>query len=80
MRRCAFPPYGLKLSKHPDKIAIGRVKRGFDFLGYHFTPQGISLAAQTLANCAGKGSRLYEQEPPHLRVKRLGEYLRRWQG
>jgi RNA-directed DNA polymerase len=56
VRRCAFPPYGLKLSKHPDKTAMGRVERGFDFLGYHFTPQGISLAAQTLANGASKSS------------------------
>jgi hypothetical protein len=57
---------------------MGRVERGFDFLGYHFTLQGISLVAQTLANCANKALRLYEQEPPHFRVRRLGEYLRRW--
>ncbi len=71
---------GLKLSKHPDKTTMGRVERGFDFLGYHFVPSGLSLATQTLANCAGKALRLYEQEPPHMRVKRLGEYLRRWHG
>jgi hypothetical protein len=71
---------GLKLAKHPDKTAMGRVERGFDFLGYHFKPQGISLATQTLANFASKALWLYEQEPPHLRVRRLGEYLRRWQG
>ena len=71
---------GLKLAKHPDKTAMGRVERGFDWLGYHFTPHGISLATQTLANCASKALRLYEQEPPHTRVRRLGEYLRRWQG
>lgn len=68
----------LKLAKHPDKTAIGRVERGFDFLDYHFKPPGINLAAQTLANCASKALRLYEQEPPHLRVRRLGEYLSRW--
>jgi hypothetical protein len=56
VRRCAFPPYGLKLSKHPDKIAIVRVNRGFDFMGYHFTPEGISLAAQTLATGTSKSS------------------------
>ncbi len=28
----------LKVEKHPDKTFIGRVARGFDFLGYHFTP------------------------------------------
>jgi len=71
---------GLKLARHLDKTAMGRVERGFDWLGYHFKPHGISLAAKTLANCASKALRLYEQEPPHLRVRRLGEYLRRWQG
>jgi RNA-directed DNA polymerase len=30
----------LKLEKHPDKTQIGRLDRGFDFLGYHFHPQG----------------------------------------
>jgi len=69
---------GLRLAKHPDKTAIGRVERGFDFLGYHFKPPEISLSAKTLAKCASKALRLYEQEPPHLRARRLGEYLRRW--
>ena len=38
------------------------------------------MARYALANCASKALRLYEQEPPHSRVRRLGEYLRRWQG
>ena len=25
----------LKIEKHPDKTEMGRVERGFDFLGYH---------------------------------------------
>jgi hypothetical protein len=28
----------LNLEKHPDKTFIGRIERGFDFLGYHFSP------------------------------------------
>lgn len=36
------------------------------------------MATQTLANFASKALRLYEQEPPHPGVGRLGEYLRRW--
>jgi len=28
----------LKLEKHPGKTFIGRIERGFDFLGYHFSP------------------------------------------
>ena len=30
----------LKLEKHPDKTYIGKIERGFDVLGYHFSPQG----------------------------------------
>ena len=37
----------LKLEKHPDKTFIGRIDRGFDFLGYRFVADGLRLAAQT---------------------------------
>ena len=37
----------LKVEKHPDKIFVGRIERGFDFLGYHFSPGGLSLAPKT---------------------------------
>jgi RNA-directed DNA polymerase len=30
----------LAVEKHPDKTTIGRITRGFDFLGYHFSPTG----------------------------------------
>ncbi len=30
---------------HPDKTFIGRVEKGFDFLGYHFGPDGLSVPA-----------------------------------
>ena len=32
----------LRLEKHPDKTYIGRIEKGFDFLGYHFGPEGLS--------------------------------------
>jgi hypothetical protein len=67
---------GLKLAKHPDRTAMGRVARWATIS----PPQGLSLATQTLAHCAGNALRLYEHEPPHLRMRRLGEYLRRWHG
>jgi RNA-directed DNA polymerase len=34
----------LKLEKHPDKSYVGRIEKGFDFLGYHFSPWGLSVA------------------------------------
>ncbi|MDR9502176.1 MAG: hypothetical protein RI601_10320 [Desulfurivibrionaceae bacterium] len=29
---------------HPDKTFVGRISRGFSFLGIHFTPRGCRLA------------------------------------
>ena len=37
------------MEKHTGKTFIGRVEKGFDFLGYHLTPQGLSVAPATLA-------------------------------
>jgi len=43
---------GLKLKKADDKTFIGKIERGFDFLGYHFGPDGLSLAEKTVHNFA----------------------------
>jgi len=69
----------LKLEKHPDKTLIGRLDRGFDFLGYHFHPQGLTVAKNTLMRFVERATRLNEQEwagrvPPGS----LGAYLIRW--
>ena len=29
---------------------IGRIERGFDFFGYHFSPAGLAVAKNTVAN------------------------------
>jgi len=68
----------LKLEKHPDKTLIGKVERGLDFLGYSFSPEGIGIAQKTINNFISKALRLYEQEPPHQRMRRLGEYISNW--
>ncbi len=65
----------LKLGKHPDKTFIGRIARGFDFLGYHFSPGGLRLAPQTIERFKARLARLYEQEADETR---LGEYTHRW--
>ena len=71
----------LHLEKHPDKTVMGRTEKGFDFLGYHFSPEGLSLAEKTIENFLSHALRLYEQEqrgpsgPPLL-----GLYVRRWGG
>ncbi len=71
----------LKLEKHPDKTFIGRIERGFDFLGYHFRPDRLSLAAKTIENFVARAIRLYEQEPGEACASsRFGVYVRRWAG
>jgi hypothetical protein len=41
-------------------------------------PRGITLAKKTIVNFVTKALRLYEQEPPHTRMRRLGEYIQHW--
>ena len=58
---------------------IGRIERGFDFLGYHFGTDGLSVAKKTVENFVARAIRLYEQEPGEaLASARLGRYVRRW--
>ena len=69
----------LKLEKHPDKTTIGRVEKGFDFLGYHISPEGLSLAKKTVENFIARAIRLYEQEPGEgFASSRIGLYVGRW--
>ena len=66
-------------AKHPDKTFIGRIEKGFDFLGYHFGPAGLSVAAKTIERFVERAIRLYEQEPGEACAStRLGLYVRRW--
>jgi hypothetical protein len=65
----------------PDKTFIGRIERGFDFLGYHFGPEGLTLAAKTIGQFVARALRLYEQEPGVASSHpRFGRYVRRWVG
>ena len=69
----------LSLEKHPDKTFIGRIERGFDFLGYHFSPEGLSVAKKTIENFIEKTSRLYEQKRSAVSpAAPLEMYVRRW--
>ena len=47
----------LGLKKHPDKTLIGRTEKGFDFLGYHFGPEGLTVAKATLSTFAKRAVR-----------------------
>ncbi|MCP5006188.1 MAG: hypothetical protein GY941_19940 [Planctomycetes bacterium] len=65
----------MKVEQHPDKTFIGRVERGFDFLGYYLKPGIISVAVNTIKRFALRVSRLYEQGADYVRI---GEYMMRW--
>ena len=65
----------LKVDKHPHKTTIGRVARGFDFLGYHFSSGGLGIAPRTMDRFKELMARLYEQGADETR---LGLYARRW--
>jgi hypothetical protein len=66
----------LGLEKHPDKTYIGRVAKGFDFLGYRLSPKGLAVAPQTRERFAARAARLQRagRKPPGT----LGAYVRRW--
>ena len=66
---------GLLLEKHPDKTFIGRAERGFDFLGYHFSPDGLTVAVGTLKRFVERIARLYEQGADYSCI---GQCARRW--
>ena len=67
----------LMLEQHPDKTLIGRAERGFDFLGYYFNPDGLSVAWKTVERLMERVARLYEQGADSLRI---GQYVSRWIG
>jgi hypothetical protein len=65
----------LHVEQHPDKTFIGRISRGFDFLGYAFTSAGLDAAPQAVERCAQRVSQLYEQD---VDLVRIGTSVRRW--
>jgi hypothetical protein len=69
----------LKLKKHPDKTFIGKIDRGFDFLGYHVSRNGLSVATMTWKNFIARLCRLYEQKKTSPECDAiLGVYVRLW--
>jgi len=65
----------LNLEKHPGKTFIGKICRGFDFLGFTFSPSGIGVACQTIGRFADHLSLLYEQGADTISI---GAYVQRW--
>jgi len=53
----------LRVEQHPDKTFIGRIERGFTFLGYWITAKGVTgVAPSAWQGFQERVVRLYEQE------------------
>ena len=65
----------LGFNLHPDKTSIGRVDRGFDFLGYHLKPGHLGLAMTAADRLREKLTRLYEQGADKVRI---GKFIQHW--
>jgi hypothetical protein len=50
----------LKLEKHSDKTFIGRIEKGLVVLGFHFSPEGLSMAEKTIQKFLAPVFSLYE--------------------
>ena len=69
----------LKLKQHPDKTTIGRIKKGFDFLGCQFGEEKLTVSTKTLNNHIRRLTQLYEQKKhlPNWQML-LDDYRRHW--
>ena len=56
----------LKLKQHPEKTSIGRITKGFDFLGYQFGEKKLIVSKRTFANHIRRITQLYEQKNIYL--------------
>ena len=71
------------LEQHPDKTFIGRIEKGFDFLGYHFSRKPLRIAEITVKKHVERLYRLYEQQKNKIASSDemalvLGDYVKRW--
>jgi hypothetical protein len=66
----------LKVQQHPDKTFVGRISRGFDFVGYSFSKAGlVGVAEQTIVLCVERTNQFYEQGADTMCIV---DYVRRW--
>jgi RNA-directed DNA polymerase len=69
----------LKIEQAPDKTFIGRIAKGFDFLGYQFGKEKLTVSTRTLQNHIRRLTQLYEQKKhqPNWQML-LDDYRPRW--
>ena len=69
----------LGLTTHPRKTWVGKVQQGFEFLGYHCSRKGLTVAQATVDRGVARIRRLYEQNRrgPSGETA-VGVYVSRW--
>ena len=66
----------LGVEQHPGKTFVGRISRGFSFLGYEFNTVGlVDIADLARKNFVGRIKQLYEQ---NASTECIVDYVRRW--
>uniref|UniRef100_UPI001C10CEDF reverse transcriptase domain-containing protein n=1 Tax=Vibrio vulnificus TaxID=672 RepID=UPI001C10CEDF len=69
--------------QHPNKTFIGKINKGFDWMGVWFTHLGaVDIAPRARSNKANTLLRLYvrtQHLPDPLRVVKVKQYLARWE-
>jgi hypothetical protein len=65
----------LNLETRPEKTDTGKITQGFEFLGYRFTRQGLSLSCNSIKRVRVKFKQLNGQTRC---MKRLADYLTRY--
>jgi RNA-directed DNA polymerase len=69
----------LKVAQAPDKTFIGRIQKGFDFLGYQFGEEKLTVSTRTLHNHIRRLTQLYEQKKHQPNWKMLlDDYRQYW--
>jgi hypothetical protein len=68
----------------PDKTFIGKISKGWDFLGYYFDGKQLTVAAKTVEKHVLHYRQLYEQLSNKKATSdemalALGQYVKRWQ-
>jgi hypothetical protein len=58
----------LKIKQHPDKTYIGKIEKGFDFLGYHFSHTGLAIATKSILVIQDSQSKKIQITPPHCQI------------
>jgi RNA-directed DNA polymerase len=69
----------LKVEQAPDKTFIGKISKGFEFLGYQFGKEKITVSKRTIQNHICRLTQLYEQNKHQPNWKMLiDDYRQRW--